>query len=319
MSSGSDHHELVMDPTTVARDLGSILDGLDSPLADPTAIPTWYMSRLARETVTVALSGEGADEVFGGYQRQRYDVLLDRFGAAGRRLAPQIVRLAGRSPSPRLLERAAMAPGLARQLHWGRIFTAGELAELAAGPLADEGAMTLTYRSLEDRWRRFDRSDPINGRLTTDREVFLPGDLLPKVDRMSMAHSLEVRVPFLDNEVADFVLPLPGRLKATAWRDKILLRRAMKGVIPRTAATRRKQGFMVPVGAWIRGPLRAAVEDLLSLESVRDRGLFEPRTVQRLLDEHMERRCDHGPQLWSLAVLEHWQRSLDGMHSETTG
>ncbi len=316
---GSDHHELVMDPTSVARDLGAILDDLDSPLADPTAIPTWYMSRLARETVTVALSGEGADEVFGGYERQRYDVLLDRFGGVGRRLAPWIVRLAGRSPSPRLLERVAMEPGLARQLHWGRIYTAGEIDEIAAEPLADEEAMILTYRGLEDRWRRFDRSDPINGRLTTDREVFLPGDLLPKVDRMSMAHSLEVRVPFLDNEVADFVLPLPGRLKATAWHDKILLRRAMKGVIPRTAATRRKQGFMVPIGAWIRGQLRVAVEDLLSPSSVLNRGLFKPKTVQRLLDEHFERRGDHGLQLWSLAVLEHWQRSLDEMHSETTG
>jgi asparagine synthase (glutamine-hydrolysing) len=269
--------------------------------------------------VTVALSGEGADEVFGGYERQRYDVLLDRFGGVGRRLAPRIVRLAGRSPSPRLIERAAMEPGLARQLHWGRIYTAGEIDEIAAEPPADEEAMILTYRGLEDRWRRFDRSDPINGRLTTDREVFLPGDLLPKVDRMSMVHSLEVRVPFLDNEVVDFVLPLPGRLKATAWHDKVLLRRAMEGVIPRTAATRRKQGFMVPIGAWIRGQLRVAVEDLLSSESVRDRGLFEPKTVQRLLDEHFEQRTDHGLQLWSLAVLEHWQRSLDEMQSETTG
>ena len=237
-SLGSRHYELVMNPETVAGDLDAILGGLDSPLADPTAIPTWYMSCLASETVTVALSGEGADEVFGGYERQRFDVAFDFLGALGRRFVPMGMRLFGRTPSARIRERSLMAPGLARQLHWGRVFTAAEIDGLTTAPLADEGSMLASYGEIADRWLRFDRSDPINGRLTTDREVFLSGDLLPKVDRMSMAHSLEVRVPFLDNEVTDFVLPLPGRLKATLLRDKILLRHAVKSIIPQTTATR---------------------------------------------------------------------------------
>ena len=204
-----------------------------------------------------------------------------------------------------------MAPGLARQLHWGRVFTASEIDGLTTAPLADEISMLAPYGTIADRWLRYDRSDPVNGRLTTDREIFLPGDLLPKVDRMSMAHSLEVRVPFLDNEVADFVLPLPGRLKATLLRDKILLRQAVESIIPHTTATRRKQAFAVPIGAWLRGNLRGAVTDLLSSASVRRRGLFSPETVQNMLVEHLEGRGDHGAALWTLMVLEHWQRGLE--------
>lgn len=312
---GSDHHELMMDPVVVAGDIEAILGSLDAPLADPTAIPTWYMSKLARETVTVALSGEGADEIFGGYERQRFDVLLDRFGGLGRRLAPWAARIMGKRPSDRLVERAGMTPGLARQLHWGRVFTAAEIDALTIAPLADEGAMLVPYEGLADRWRDFDEYDPINGRLATDREVFLPGDLLPKVDRMSMAHSLEVRVPFLDHEVVDRVLPLPGRLKATARHDKIILRRAMTGVIPSTTATRRKQAFAVPIGAWIRGPLGEVVGDLLAAGSVKHRGFFDPVVVQRLFDDHREGRADHGLALWTLTVLEQWQRGLDDLQS----
>ncbi len=314
-SLGSDHHELVMDPVVVAGDIEAILGSLDAPLADPTAIPTWYMSKLARETVTVALSGEGADEIFGGYERQRFDVLIDRFGGLGRRFAPWAAWIVGKRPSDRLVERAGMTPGLARQLHWGRVFTAAEIDALTIAPLADESAMLVPYEGLADRWRDFDGYDPINGRLATDREVFLAGDLLPKVDRMSMAHSLEVRVPFLDHEVVDCVLPLPGRLKATARHDKIILRRAMTGVIPSTTATRRKQAFAVPIGAWIRGPLGEVVGDLLAAGSVSHRGFFDPMVVQRLFDDHREGRADHGLALWTLTVLEQWQRGLDDLQS----
>jgi asparagine synthase (glutamine-hydrolysing) len=204
-----------------------------------------------------------------------------------------------------------MAPGLARQLHWGRVFTAAEIDRLSRTAIADEEAMLAPLADLADRWLRFERIDPVNGRLAADRESFLPGDLLPKVDRMSMAHSLEVRVPFLDNEVADLVLPLPGRLKATVLRDKILLRRAVKGVIPQTTATRRKQAFATPIGPWLRADLRPAAEDLLSPESVRRRGLFEPSAVSSVLDDHLNGRRDNGTAVWTLMVLEHWQRSLD--------
>ena len=303
---GSDHHELMMDPEAVARDLERIIDGLDTPLADPTAIPTWYMSRLARERVTVALSGEGADEIFGGYARQRFDVALDRLGGVGRRLLPSVLRLAGRPPSERLANRLRMAPGLERQLDWGRIFSASEIDRLMATAPATETEMLATYAELDDRWRRWASADAVNGRLETDRCTFLPGDLLPKVDRMSMAHSLEVRVPYLDNQVVDLVLALPGSFKLKLRQDKILLRRTAEKLLPRTGALRRKRGFEVPIGTWLRGPLRPALMDLLAEETVVRQGLLQPREVAGLVNQHLEGRRDCGRALWTLMVLSRW-------------
>ena len=302
----SDHHELMMDPEEVARDLEQIIDGLDTPLADPTAIPTWYMSRLARERVTVALSGEGADEIFGGYARQRYDVALDRIGGIGRRLLPAGMRMAGRPPSERLERRLRMGPGLARQLDWGRFFSAAEIERLTEVPPVSEAEIENTYAELGSRWREWADVDPVNGRLEADRCTFLPGDLLPKVDRMSMAHSLEVRVPYLDNEVVDLVLALPGRLKQSLSRDKILLRKVASGLLPKAGSLRRKRGFEVPIGAWLRGPLRPALTDLLSAAHLADTGVLRAAEVSRLVDEHLGGGRDHGRALWSLMVLSRW-------------
>jgi asparagine synthase (glutamine-hydrolysing) len=302
----SEHHEMMMDPAVVARDLDHIFDRLDAPLADPTVIPTWYMSRLAREQVTVALSGEGADEIFGGYARQRYDVAVDRIGVVGRKLLPILLGLGGRSPSDRLRKRLRMAPGLQRQLDWGRLFSAQEIDEMVADPLASESDLLEPYAELAERWRLFAISDPVNGRLAADREIFLPGDLLPKVDRMSMAHSLEVRVPYLDNEVVDLMLPLPGKLKQRLRHDKVLLRKAACPFLPQTAATRRKRGFEVPIGGWLRGSLRPAMIDLLSPDRLARQGLLKPDPVGRLVDRHLAGRADLGRCLWSLMVLSRW-------------
>jgi asparagine synthase (glutamine-hydrolysing) len=302
----SEHHELMMDPREVARDLEQIIDGLDTPLADPTAIPTWYMSKLARERVTVALSGEGADEVFGGYARQRYDVALDRIGDVGRKLLPAAMLLAGKRLSPRFARRLRMMPGLERQLDWGRLFSNDEITRLVETQSVNEAGIHGPYAELARRWLEWADVDPVNGRLEADRCVFLPGDLLPKVDRMSMAHSLEVRVPYLDNEVVDLVLALPGRLKQSLMRDKILLRKVAAGLLPKAGSLRRKRGFEVPIGAWLRGPLRPVLTDQLSAAHVADSGVLQVAEVSRLVDEHLAGDRDHGRALWSLMVLSRW-------------
>ena len=307
---GSDHHELMMDPVEVASDLETIVDGLDAPLADPTVIPTWYMSRLARERVTVALSGEGADEIFGGYARQRYDVAVDRIGRWGRFLLPVALRVAGKQPSQGLLRRLRMEPGLERQLDWGRVFSAGELDELMSTTVDDE-MMHSGYEDLARRWLDFASSDPVNGRLMADREVFLPSDLLPKVDRMSMAHSLEVRVPYLDNEVVDLVLAMPGALKQSLRRDKILLRAASTSYLPAQASTRAKRGFEVPISAWLRGPLKPLLLDWLAPETIRSQGFLQPQAVTRLVETHLAEVRDNGRKLWTLMVLSRWMQSLE--------
>ncbi len=311
---GTEHHELVIDARDVARDLDAILGGLDGPLADPTAIPTWYMSRHARSAVTVALSGEGADELFGGYPRHRYDAWLQRAGAAGRALLPAALRLRGRPVSPRLARRLRMPSTLARQLDWSRLFDAAEADAISARPLPGEDALLARAAACVPGWDERARRDPLGARLEADRLLFLPGDLLPKVDRMSMAHGLEVRVPFLDDEVVDFVVPLPGGVKVRGARDKALLRDVAARVLP-GAARRRKQGFFAPIGAWLRGPLREPLLDRLAPDALRASGLFRPGPVQRLVQEHLARTADHGEKLWALLVVEGWWRTARAAHA----
>lgn len=308
---GSEHHELLLTPREVRLELDSILASLDGPLGDATVIPTWFMSRFARQRVTVALSGEGADEIFGGYNRQRYDLWLDRVGPWGRRLAPLAMRLAGRRISPALRRRLRLKPGLQRQLDWSRAFGASEIDRLAVEPLASETALNELHAERARQWESRAEQDGIGARLATDRELFLPGDLLPKVDRMSMAHSLESRVPYLDNALVDFAISQPGHRKIRGNEMKWMLRRVAERRLPAAGAHRPKQGFDVPIAAWLREPLREPMQDLLSESTQRRRGLFRPAEVQRLMREHLE-GADRSLLLWSLIALEGWlQQTVD--------
>jgi len=307
---GTHHHELSMEPQRIARDLDRILSSLDGPLGDSTCVPTWYMCRLARAGVTVALSGEGADEIFGGYPRQLYDVWLDRLGPLGRSVLPALMRLSGRRPSQRFRRRLGMPPGLERQLDWSRVFSREEIDSLALEPLPGEDEMLALHDGLARRWRKLNAGDPLNARLAADRELFLPGDLLPKVDRMSMAHSLEVRVPYLDHDVTDWMLGLPGRLKARGLEGKRVLKRITGELLPETVARRPKQGFEAPVSQWLRGALREPLTDYLGEASVRDRRLFRPEAVGRMVREHLDETADHGEKLWLLLALESWQHQV---------
>jgi asparagine synthase (glutamine-hydrolysing) len=309
---GTEHSEIVMDPWRVATDLEAILSRLDAPFGDATAIPTWYISRLARERVTVALSGEGADEVFGGYPRQAYDIALDRIGMAGRRLLPGLLRVSGRGVSPALALRLKMVPGLRRYLDWSRLLSADAIESMALAPCADEEALLRLHAGEAEAFTRSAGHDRFRARLEADRRLFLAGDLLPKVDRMSMAHSLEVRVPYLDDDVVNLLITLPGPLKVSLRRDKRALRRIASALLGPEIGRRRKQGFDVPIGRWLRGPLRDALLDHLSEAAVRRRGLFRPEPVGALVREHLSGERDHGATLWLLLTLEAWQqRALD--------
>ena len=187
-----------------------------------------------------------------------------------------------------------------------RISTYLEIDALLGDRASSEEAMAAPYADLRRRWLERAGRDPVNARLIGDQSTFLPGDLLPKVDRMSMAHSLEVRVPFLDNRVADLVLPLPGRCKQSARRDKILLRRAVASVLPASVSGRRKRGFEVPISAWLRGALRPVLVDRLTRADLLGNGVLREDTVEKLAADHITGAADHGRRLWTLLVLAHW-------------
>lgn len=293
-------HEEVEIEEDIASTLPRLAATFDEPLGDEAAFPTFLIAEQARQQVTVALAGDGGDEVFAGYERyiahrlaERIPARLAQGGAAALRLLPA-ARGEPRSPlfrAARLLDVASTPVGR-RYARLMEIFPAELRRELWAD--------ARTVREV-----RLEPSRPgVAGLQLLDIETYLPGDLLLKADLASMAHSLELRSPFLDHEVVALGLALPGSLKTRGREGKVALRRAFAADLPPEVAGRGKTGFGVPLGRWFRSELRDAAHDLLS----GDRGWFRPDTVRRLLEEHESGRADHGHRLWCLLMLELWMR-----------
>ncbi len=296
---GTVHEELEI-TEDVAGTLCRLVATYDEPFGDEAAFPTFLIAEQARRHVTVALAGDGGDEAFAGYERyiahrlaERVPSAAARAGAAAVRLAPS-ARREPRSPlfrTARFLDVAATPPD-ERYARLMEVFPLELRRELwldprhaAAVPLQPHGAGIAALQAL-------------------DVATYLPGDLLLKADLASMAHSLELRSPFLDHEVVAVGLALPDRLKARGREGKVALRRAFAQDLPAQVAERGKTGFGVPLGRWFREDLRELARDVLST----DRGWFRPDTVSRLLDEHQTGRVDHGHRLWCLLMLELWVR-----------
>lgn len=312
----TDHHEFIVTP-----DVCSVVDELvwhfDEPFADSSAIPTYVVSKLAREHVTVALSGDGGDELFAGYTR--YGVDTKRRGFA---------RL------PRFLRAGAMQPLSRRLPHgaWGRNY----LHNVALDPLERYVDSVSVFTSLNKHslytnefqrelsrasessaakiFGRFaahvDTGAPLDNLLYLDSKTYLPGDILTKVDRMSMAVSLETRVPLLDHKLIDFVTRIPASMKMRGATTKHIFKRAINDLVPQALLNRPKQGFGVPVQQWINQELRSYIRDVLRDEKTRGRGHFNKRYVDVLFDEHERGRRDHSMQIWSLFMLELWHRTF---------
>jgi asparagine synthase (glutamine-hydrolysing) len=312
---GTRHEELLLEPDATAE-LPQLARILDEPFADSSALPTYLVARLARRHVTVAIGGDGGDESFGGYERYRAVALaraLERVprpalqaAARGARALPS-GRTEQRSPAfraARFLETASLAP-TARYGRLMEIFPAALRRELWTDEvLAQLGAPRPAADLLGPP-----RAPGIRGLQLLDLETYLPGDLLVKADLTSMAASLELRSPLLDHEVVELGLSLPDRLKAKGTRGKLALRRAFAAELPPEVLAAPKRGFGVPVSLWFRGELRGLARETLLDGTARGRGLFRPATVERLLDEHAAGRADHGARLWSLLMLELWQRT----------
>ena len=305
---GTRHEEIVLEPDAAAT-LPRLAAAFDEPLADEAALPLYLICEAARSSVTVALVGDGGDESFAGYERYAAIGLADRVPAPAARAGARVLRAlpAGRrerrSPAfraARFLETAA-TPRAERYGRLMQVLTLQQRAELWTDA-AKEQIGTLTSPG-------FLLGTPpapgIAGLQALDVETYLPGDLLPKSDIASMAHSLELRSPLLDHRVVELGLALPDRLKQHGRLGKVALRRAFADRLPASVAQRGKSGFGVPLAAWFRGELRDLAGDVLLGGS---RGMLRRDAVEELLAEHGAGRADHGHRLWALVMLELWQR-----------
>jgi asparagine synthase (glutamine-hydrolysing) len=311
----TDHHELTVSPR-VQELLPELVAAFDEPFADSSALPTYLVSQLASEHVKVVLSGEGGDELFGGYETYAADQLALRVGPVAARLSPLLERLPSSDARVSLeyrakrFTRAAALPPLERHHGWKEIFSDRQRDELLQAPWRDSAYDPLTP------WReRFAETEsaPLLARLQdVDLGIYLADDLLVKTDRMSMAHSLEARVPYLDPAVSDLALALPTSLKVRGLSKKRLLRAALAPLVPRGILSARKRGFSIPAAAWLRGELAPLARELLARQRTADQGYFEPTTVGRLLEEHLDHRQDHSRQLWGLMCFSLWAEQIEG-------
>jgi asparagine synthase (glutamine-hydrolysing) len=313
---GTDHHELVLDPDL--EDTLSYLSGmLEEPFGDSSMLPTYYVCRMARQQVTVALSGDGGDELFAGYDRYLTAMERRKFDTLPRWLGPIYrERIHGLIPAgtfgknlawnaslnerDRYLDALSFFPALHRERH---LFTADFL----------KSAETLPDPMLE--WQRLYDDAPAKDRLSRllylDTKTYLNGDILTKVDRMSMATSLEVRVPMLDHEFLEWVTSLPVEWKFRGGTRKHILKKLAERVgIPSEVIHRRKQGFQLPLVEWMRDELKARFWNVLLEPRTLQRGYFKPNAVKALIDEHVQGRRNRSGLLWRMLVLEMWHRNF---------
>ena len=310
----TDHHEFIVTP-----DICHIVDELvwhfDEPFADSSALPTYMVSKLAREYVTVALSGDGGDELFGGYtryvvQRQRGKVAMLPRGFRRGVMLPLSRKLPHGARGRNYLHNVALEP-LDRYIDSVSTFTAlaklGLYSQGFTDALVDHGDPSELFRS---RAGRVSSTDPVDQLLYLDSKTYLPGDILTKVDRMSMAVSLEARVPLLDHKLIEFVCRIPSNFKLKGLETKHIFKRAVREIVPAEILERPKQGFGVPIQQWINQELRARIHETLTEPQTRQRGFVEGNYVNVLLEEHERGRRDHSQQLWSLFMLELWFRNF---------
>jgi asparagine synthase (glutamine-hydrolysing) len=306
----TEHHEFIVTPDLVET-IDELVWHFDEPFADSSALPTFMVSKMARDYVTVVLSGDGGDELFAGYTR--YVVDRRRSGMAH---LPEIVRKNLRGLSERLPHGAkgknylynVSLDSIDRYIDSISQYNAVRKKSLYSKDLQSKlngNSGALRYRNIA---ASVSTGDAIDNLLYLDSKTYLPADILTKVDRMSMAASLEARVPLLDHELIELVTQIPANLKMKGLQTKYIFKKAMAGIVPPEILYREKQGFGVPIEEWINNQLRARIHETLLERRTLERGYFEKSYIQTLLDEHSKQRRDHSHALWILWMLELWHR-----------
>jgi len=310
---GTDHTEIVIEPHAESV-VHELVDAFDEPFADSSAVASWYVAEAASAHTKVVLSGDGGDEVFGGYVIYQADKLAGLYRALpdwlGGRLLPDVV---DRLPSShekmswdlkvrRFVTHASGDPASAHA-GWRVVFTDAAKAALFA-----PGVMPVrdSLATMREAYAAYPGSDALNRFMVVDAKVSLVDDMLAKVDRTSMAHGLEVRVPLLDHDLVSWMTVIPSRYKVRRLRLKYLLKEVARSLLPAEIVDRPKAGFHVPMPQWLNGPLRPLIETHLGRAAVARQGLFNPETVDRLRSEHDAGRRDHSRNLWGLLVFSLW-------------
>ena len=321
---GTDHHEIVVSPDEFFARLPALVWQEDEPLAHPSSIPLHFVSMLAAERVKVVLTGEGSDEMLAGYARYWKTMQNLALGARYNALTPAAVRgwiRSGVGALPRgstvrqKLERTFLCRPLELESVYFdnfAVFGRSRQAELLNAAAREQVGGVDPYAAPRGFLAETDAETMLNRLLYADTKTYLH-ELLMKQDQMSMSASIESRVPFLDHELVEWVAALPERMKLRGSTTKYILREAMKDVLPKPILSRRKMGFPVPFGSWIRGRFRSLIDELVLSERAAERELFDREYVQRIVNEHMAGEVDHSERLWSLVNFELWQRQfLDG-------
>ena len=314
----TEHTAFRVQPTALSL-LSRLVWHHDQPFADSSAIPTLLVSQLTREAVTVALTGDGGDELFAGYERFYAAQLMRRTAWLPAGFWRMLARAPGREgagyydPIKRLrrFARAASMSLADGYFDLARVFSADLLAELGRGARCPASNLSSYLNA--------DQGHPVAALVEANMRSYLPDDLLIKTDRSSMAASLEARAPFLDHRLAEFAAGIPFNLKLRGSTSKYILKEAARGLLPDAIIDRQKHGFGIPLGAWLRRDMAPARDLLLSREA-RGRGLYDQAAVERLIREHAEGRRDYSRQLWALLTLEEWHRQfVDGERFSASG
>jgi len=315
---GTDHTELIVKPDELAV-LPKLVRHYGEPYADSSAIPTFYVSKITRSSVTVALNGDGGDESFAGYDRYAATKIADRLACLGlfasaaaflARFLPDSIDPKNRVRRAKRFLSVAHEQRPMRYSNWVSYFTAAAKEQLYNSCFAEAVAPKNRGQWMEDLWKEAGDLESIDAAMAVDIKSYLPYDLLAKVDIASMANSLEARSPFLDHAVMEFAAQLPTGLKLHGRQSKYLLKKTFADLLPMENVKRRKMGFGVPIARWLRTSSRELLQDTLLSHQASKRGYFKPKRVEHLVREHVTERADHSFQLWNLLMLELWQREF---------
>ena len=332
---GAEHHPIVVAPAIVDL-LPKVIWHLDEPVADPAAITSYLICEAARKEVTVLLSGQGGDEIFGGYRVHLADRLSRGVGALpGSVVRSGLVPLLDMLPSMRhhipgvrpgkvmayhrYLRKLFLGAHYSRELRYvyhRSYYSPGEQVSLYSNAFRDVVAQHDPYESHLRYFRSAASADFLDRMLYVDQKTFLPELNLTYSDKTSMAASVEVRVPLLDQELATFMRGVPPSYKIRGMRQKYLFKKAMEGILPRDVIWRGKAGFGAPIRNWLRGDLRELVSETLSERSIRSRGVFDPKTISKMIEDDRSGRVDHTYRIWAFLTLEMWMRTfVDARHN----